>query len=209
MNLGFFASGSGSNFEAVAKRCLSGEITATPAMLICNVEGAGVFERAERLQVPSYLVRREDFTDGRDFAARLLEILHEHRVELILLAGYLRKLPPAVLRAFPNRVLNIHPALLPAFGGKGMYGHRVHEAVLAAGCRITGVTVHLVDEEYDHGPIVLQREVEIQKDDTPETLAARVLEVEHQIYGDAVKLFVENRLSIERGQVRILGGSIL
>ncbi|MFH1011561.1 MAG: phosphoribosylglycinamide formyltransferase [bacterium] len=209
MNLGFFASGSGSNFEAVAKRCRSGEIAATPAVLICNVEGAAVFRKAEHLRVPSYLVRREDFADGKDFTARLLEILQEHRVELILLAGYLRKLPPVVLRAFPNRMLNIHPALLPAFGGKGMYGRRVHEAVLAAGCRITGVTVHLVDEEYDHGPIVLQRAVEVQSEDTPETLAARVLEVEHQIYGDAVKLFVENRVRVEQGRVHILGGGIL
>jgi formyltetrahydrofolate-dependent phosphoribosylglycinamide formyltransferase len=208
MNLGFFASGSGSNFEAVARRCQSGEIKASPAVLICNVAGATVFERAEQLGVPSYFIRREDFAEGKDFAARLLEILREHHVNLILLAGYLRKLPPTVIRAFPNRVLNIHPALLPAFGGKGLYGHRVHEAVLAAGCRVTGVTVHLVDEEYDHGPIVLQREVRVREDDTPETLAARVLEVEHRIYGDAVKLFVENRVQVEQGRVHILGGEI-
>jgi phosphoribosylglycinamide formyltransferase-1 len=205
VNLGFFASGSGSNFEAVARRCQSGEIDATPAVVICNVPNAGVFQRAKALQVAGYLVRREDFAEGRDFAARLLEILHGHKVELILMAGYLRKLPGTLLRTFPNRVLNIHPALLPAFGGKGMYGRCVHEAVLEAGCRVTGVTVHLADEAYDHGPIVMQRCVKVIEGDTPESLAARVLEVEHQIYGDTVKLFVQNRVRVENGRVRILG----
>ena len=204
MNLAFFASGSGSNFEAVAKRCQSGEIAATASVVICNVPGAGVFQRAESLGIPCLLVQRESFAEGKDFAARLLEIFRSYKIDLILLAGYLRKLPGVVLRAFPNRVLNIHPALLPAFGGKGMYGRRVHEAVLAAGCRMTGVTVHLVDEEYDHGTTVLQRTVEVQEGDTPETLAARVLELEHQIYGDVVKLFVQNRVRFEEGRVHIL-----
>lgn len=204
MRLGFFASGSGSNFEAVAQRCQSGELGADSAVVVCNVPEAGVFQRAEKLGVPAYLVRRDDFAEGPAFAARLLEILREHGVELILMAGYLRKLPGALLRAYPNRVLNIHPALLPSFGGKGLYGRRVHEAVLEAGCRVTGVTVHLADEKYDHGPIVLQRAVEVREGDTPESLAARVLEVEHQIYGDAVKLFVQNRVRVEHGRVRIL-----
>jgi phosphoribosylglycinamide formyltransferase-1 len=205
VKLGFFASGSGSNFEAVAKRCQSGELGADAAVLICNVPEAGVFERAKGLGVAAYLVRRDDFAEGPAFAARLLEILREHGVELVLMAGYLRKLPGALLRAYPNRVLNIHPALLPSFGGKGLYGRRVHEAVLEAGCRVTGVTVHLADDKYDHGPIVLQRAVEVQEGDTPESLAARVLEVEHQIYGDAVKLFVQNRVRVEHGRVHILG----
>ncbi len=204
MNLGFFASGSGSNFEAVAKRCRSGELAVEPAVVICNVPDAGVFARAERLGVACVLMRREDFPQGREFASRLLEILREHQVELVLLAGYLRKLPPAVARAYPNRVLNIHPALLPSFGGKGMYGARVHEAVLAAGCRVTGVTVHIVDSEYDRGPIVLQRTVEVKDGDNPASLAARVLKVEHEIYGDVVKLFIENRVRVEGDRVRIL-----
>jgi phosphoribosylglycinamide formyltransferase-1 len=204
VNLGFFASGSGSNFEAVAKRCRSGELAAEPTVVICNVSDAGVFARAKRFGVPCFLVRRDDFTQGREFASRLLEILREHQVELVLLAGYLRKLPPAVAQAYPNRVLNIHPALLPSFGGKGMYGARVHEAVLAAGCRVTGVTVHIVDSEYDRGLIVLQRTVEVKDGDDPATLAARVLKVEHEIYGDVVKLFIENRVRVEGDRVRIL-----
>jgi phosphoribosylglycinamide formyltransferase-1 len=204
VNLAFFASGSGSNFEAVARRCLSGDIAAKASVVICNVPDAGVFQRAERLGIPCFLVRREDFVEGKDFATRLFEILREYKTDLILLAGYLRKLPGSIVRAFPNRVLNIHPALLPAFSGKGMYGHRVHEAVLAAGCSTTGVTVHLVDEEYDHGPTILQRTVAVQPGDTAETLAARVLEVEHQIYGDVVKLFIQNRVRFEEGRVHIL-----
>ena len=204
MNLGFFASGSGSNFEAVAKRCRRGELAAEPSVVICNVPDVGVFARAERLDVPCFLVRRDEFAEGREFASRLLEILREHQVDLVLLAGYLRKLPPAVARAYPNRVLNIHPALLPSFGGKGMYGARVHEAVLAAGCRVTGVTVHIVDSEYDRGPIVLQRTVEVMAEDDPASLAARVLKVEHEIYGDVVKLFIDNRVRVEGDCVRIL-----
>ncbi len=203
MNLGFFASGSGSNFEAVAQRCCSGELAAKPTVVICNVPDAGVFERAQRFSVPCFLVRRDDFAEGQDFASRLLKILNEYQVELVLLAGYLRKLPPTVVRAYPNRVLNIHPALLPSFGGKGMYGIRVHEAVLAAGCRETGVTVHIVDSEYDRGPIVLQRTVEVKDGDNPASLAARVLKIEHEIYGDVVKLIIENRVRVEGDRVRI------
>nr|WP_243665078.1 phosphoribosylglycinamide formyltransferase [Rhodothermus marinus] len=121
----------------------------------------------------------------------MLEVLRAHDVELVALAGYLKKIPDNVVAAYRNRILNIHPSLLPAFGGPGMYGRRVHEAVLNYGVRWTGATVHLVDEEYDHGPIVLQEPVPVLPDDTPETLAARVLEVEHRLYPEALRLFAE------------------
>ncbi|HEU4751482.1 MAG TPA: phosphoribosylglycinamide formyltransferase, partial [Armatimonadota bacterium] len=125
-------------------------------------------------------------------------------VDLICLAGYMRLLGPAVLARYAGRIMNIHPGLLPAFGGQGFYGRRVHEAVLESGTKLSGATVHFVDEEYDHGPIILQRAVPVLDDDTVETLAARVLEEEHRAYPEAVRLFAEGRLRIEGRRVRTL-----
>jgi len=138
--------------------------------------------------------------------AAVRQVLYRHQIDFIALAGYLKKLPAAIVREFRNRIVNIHPALLPSFGGKGMYGIHVHEAVLKAGVKVTGVTVHLVDEEYDHGPIVLQRAVEVHDDDTPETLAQRVLQVEHELYPEALQLFAEGRIRVDHGRVFCLAG---
>ena len=125
-------------------------------------------------------------------------------VNFVALAGYLRKIPAAVVAHYKNRMLNIHPALLPAFGGKGYYGRRVHEAVIEHGVQWSGATVHLVDEQYDTGPIVVQRPVRVEPDDTPETLAARILKVEHEIYPEAIGLFAEGRVRIEGRRIRSL-----
>jgi phosphoribosylglycinamide formyltransferase-1 len=130
--------------------------------------------------------------------------LAKHEVNFIALAGFMRKIPAGVVRQFHHRLVNIHPALLPSFGGKGMYGRRVHEAVLEFGCTVTGATVHFVDEEYDTGAPILQCCVPVLDDDTPETLATRVLEVEHQLYPEALQLFAEGRVRIERRRVKIL-----
>jgi phosphoribosylglycinamide formyltransferase-1 len=125
----------------------------------------------------------------------MLALLKSHNVEFIALAGYLKKIPSAVVREYRHRILNIHPALLPSFGGQGMYGHHVHEAVLASGVKISGATVHLVDEEYDRGPIVLQKTVVVDEHDTPDSLAAKVLKVEHEIFPLALKAFAEDRVT--------------
>jgi len=122
--------------------------------------------------------------------------LKEHDVQIIALAGYLKKIPVPVVREYRNRIINIHPALLPSFGGDGMYGHFVHEAVIASGVKLSGATVHLVDEEYDRGPIVFQKAVPVEKDDTPETLAAKVLRMEHEIFPLVLQAFAENRITI-------------
>ncbi|OGS37817.1 MAG: hypothetical protein A2506_00950, partial [Elusimicrobia bacterium RIFOXYD12_FULL_66_9] len=124
-------------------------------------------------------------------------------IGLICLAGFLMKLKAPLLKAFPGRILNIHPSLLPAFGGQGMYGRKVHEEVLAAGAKVSGATVHIVDEEYDHGPIVLQATVPVLAGDSPETLAARVRSQEHWIYPRAAALFTEERVSVESGRLRV------
>jgi phosphoribosylglycinamide formyltransferase-1 len=127
----------------------------------------------------------------------MLNVLSQQRAELLVLAGYMKKIPLQVVRRYRNRIVNIHPALLPLFGGAGMYGHFVHEAVIASGMKVSGATVHLVDEEYDRGPIVMQKTVEIIQEDTPDLLAAKVLKIEHEIYPLALKAFAEGKVKIE------------
>lgn len=203
-NIAFFVSGQGTLFETITTRCQRGELDAHPALLVSSNPAAPALKRAENLGVPALVIQRQDFASGNDFSQALLDQLHTFNVNLICLAGYMKLVPPPVVRAFHNRMLNIHPALLPAFGGKGMYGIKVHEAVLEYGARITGATVHLVDEEYDHGPIVLQRAVFVKTDDTAESLAARVHAIEHDLYTDAVRLFTENRVVVKERRVTIL-----
>lgn len=176
------ASGGGSNLQALLDHLHEGAgAAARVALLISDRSDAGALQRAARAGIPSRViqVRHRD----EDVVAReTLEVLSEEGIGLVALAGYLRLVPAAVVRRYARRMLNVHPALLPAFGGKGMYGSRVHQAVLEAGCRVTGATVHFVDEEFDRGPIVAQWPVPVLPSDTPESLAARVLRVEHRLY---------------------------
>jgi formyltetrahydrofolate-dependent phosphoribosylglycinamide formyltransferase len=179
-----FASGGGTNFQALVDRQPSDGAWRI-ALLLTDREDAGAIARAVDAAVPVAVVRtggREPAEVGRE----MLELLDRHRVDLILLAGYVKLVPAQVVARFRRRILNIHPALLPAFGGKGMYGQRVHTAVLAAGARESGASVHFVDEEYDRGVVVAQRRVPVLDGDTPASLAARVLEIEHQLYPAAV-----------------------
>ena len=193
MNIGVFASGRGSNFQAILSSIERGILPARVTVLLSNRSDAGAFEIANAYSIPTIHLSQKRFADEALYAAAMLDVLRGHNVELIALAGYLKKIPTIVVREFRHRILNIHPALLPSFGGQGMYGHHVHEAVLASGAKVSGATVHLVDEEYDRGPIVLQKTVAVDEHDTPETLAARVLMVEHEIYPLALKAFAENR----------------
>lgn len=192
-----FASGGGSNFQAITDVCADGSIPARVALCVTTRPDAGVVERARTVAVPVHVLTGDESADD------LIDLLRQHGVDLVALAGYMRKIPAPVVAAFRNRMLNIHPALLPAFGGKGLYGMRVHRAVLEYGVRWTGATVHFVDEEYDTGPIVLQDVVPVEPDDTPESLAARVLEIEHRIYPRAIRLFAEGRLRVEGRRVQI------
>jgi phosphoribosylglycinamide formyltransferase-1 len=199
-----FASGRGSNFEALLYRIEHDSIPATIAALISNNKDAGALKIARENDIPAYHIERGMFETGVEFCQALEKVFEHHNINMIALAGYLRKIPPRIIRKFPNRILNIHPALLPDFGGKGMYGEKVHQAVLESGATVSGATIHIVDEEYDRGPIVLQREVPVRHNDTPQSLAARVLYVEHQIYADAIRLFAENRVQITGRSVKIL-----
>jgi len=174
MRVAVAVSGRGSNLEALL-RALGTGAPARVELVLSNRGGAGGLAVARRHDVPTAVL-----SDPAD-AAEWLAVLDRHRVDLVVLAGYLKLVPPAVVSRFRDRIVNIHPALLPAHGGRGMYGRRVHEAVLAAGDRETGATVHLVDEAYDRGAILAQARVPVLPGDTPERLAARVLEVEHRL----------------------------
>ena len=192
--LAVFCSGSGSNFksiyQAIAEKTLNAEIV----LCLSNRSQCGAMEFARQQGIATLHITEKQFGTFDEFAAAMVKQLKDAQIDIVLLAGYMRKVPDAVVKAFPDKMLNIHPALLPKFGGEGMYGLFVHTAVLEAGETESGATVHIVNEEYDKGKILLQRTVPVLPGDTPETLAARVLECEHQLYPYALeKLLAEQQ----------------
>jgi phosphoribosylglycinamide formyltransferase 1 len=196
-----FASGGGSNFQALLDRKQRNELHADFVLFIGNNSGAQAFERARKNAVPALHLAPSHFSSEETYAAKLLSALRDKNVELLVLAGYMKKLPLTIIRAFHHRIVNIHPGLLPAFGGKGMYGARVHEAVIAYGAKISGVTVHFVDEEYDHGPIILQATVDVLDNDDPHTLAERVLKLEHASYWRAIEAIAQKKITVSGRRV--------
>jgi phosphoribosylglycinamide formyltransferase-1 len=191
-----FVSGSGTNLQALLDRFseTSGGV-ARVSRVVASRPGIGAIARAEQAGVPWSVLPAG--VDSGSLAAAMLAELEIAEADLLVLAGFLKLIPEAVVRAYRGRILNIHPALLPAFGGPGMYGRRVHEAVLASGARISGATVHVVDEQYDHGPIVAQWPVPVLEGDEVETLAGRVLEVEHRLLPDVVEAFATGDLTTD------------
>ena len=196
MRLAVFASGKGSNLGAILQHIDAGELDAAVVLVVCNRSSAGALQIAAEHKITGVHLSPAHFSDEATYSEHLLALLREHDIELIALAGYLKKIPLQVVRAYRHRILNIHPALLPSFGGPGLYGSYVHQAVLDHGCKVSGATVHLVDEEYDTGPPLLQECVPVLDDDTVETLAARVLVVEHRIYSQAIQLMAEGRVTV-------------
>ena len=184
VRIAVLASGRGSNLQALIDHFASvGESSPARIVLVAsNKPNAPALERARAASITAELF------DASDDGCALLELLEKHQIDLVVLAGYMKRVPPSVVRQFHSRIVNVHPGLLPEFGGAGMYGARVHKAVLASGARTTGVTVHLVDDEFDHGPVVAQWRVKVNENDTAESLAARVLQVEHAIYPRAVEM---------------------
>lgn len=180
-----FVSGGGRSLENLAEKIAAGELAVRIALVVCNNPQAGALERTQRLGLPSLLVDPERKLSPHEFSATAFAAAEFAGVELVVLAGFLRLLE--IPAAWHGRVLNIHPALLPAFGGKGFYGDKVHAAVLAAGAKESGCTVHYVTNEYDKGPIVLQRKVPVLPGDEVHTLAARVFEAEKQALPDAIR----------------------
>ena len=199
-----FASGRGSNAEAIHEACENGTVNGEVVGVICDHAGAQVLERARRWNVPSTVIELKSFENKAAFNDALLEAAVSYKPDLICLAGYMRICGENLIHAFPNRIINIHPALIPAFCGPGMYGHHVHEAVLAYGAKISGATTHFVDEQVDHGGVIMQKSVPVLEGDTPETLAARVLTVEHEILPESVRLFCAEKLGVDGRQVHVL-----
>ena len=198
-NLGFLASHRGSNMQSVIDACRDGRLDANPAVVIGNNRGAMALERARNEGIPAFNLSGVTHPDPADLDAAILHTLQTHHVDLVVLAGYMKKIGPRTLDAYRNRIVNIHPALLPKHGGPGMYGINVHESVLAAGETETGVSVHLVDEVYDHGPVLAQHRVPVEPGDTPEILAERVLVVEHRFLVDTLQRIVRGEIVLPQG----------
>lgn len=188
-NIAILASGSGTNAEAII-RFFSQSLSIKVSCVISNREDAGVRARAQRLGIPHYFFSNAAMREGHE----PIELLTTLGVDLIVLAGYMCLITEPWLRAFPQRIINIHPALLPAYGGKGMYGHHVHEAVLAAGERLSGITIHLVDEHYDHGRHLLQATCPVFTSDTPDSLAERIHSLEHRYYPTTIEQYILGEL---------------
>jgi phosphoribosylglycinamide formyltransferase-1 len=202
MKAAVFLSGSGTTLENLFEKIEAGELPVEIAVVISSRADAYGMERAKKRGVPGHVFPRKEHGSLDDYTEAVFSKVREHNAELVVLAGFMVMI--GVPEDFRNKVLNVHPALLPSFGGKGMYGHFVHEAVLEHGCKVTGCTVHIVNEEYDRGPIVMQRAVEVREDDTPDTLAERVQAAEREIYPQAIRAFAEGRIKVEGGRARVL-----
>ncbi|MCD6331691.1 MAG: phosphoribosylglycinamide formyltransferase [Bacteroidales bacterium] len=185
-NLAIFASGSGTNAEQII-HYFSDHKRATVKLVLSNRRDAYVLTRVKKSGVPSWVFDRDDLYHSE----RVLNRLQEEQIDLIVLAGFLWLIPDTILKAYPNRIINIHPALLPGFGGKGMFGRHVHEAVIAAGEQQSGITIHLVDKVYDNGKILFQATCPVFPGDTPDTLAARIHELEHQYYPEVIRDYLD------------------
>ena len=192
--------------QAIAEACTDGRIDGTVVAVVGNYADSPALARARELGLPASVVSSR--LEESAYADALVGLLRLYEVDLVCLAGYMRKVPDAVLGAYAGRMMNVHAALLPSFGGQGMYGQHIHQAVLDYGAKVSGCTVHFVDAGYDTGPVILQAAVPVEEGDTAETLAARVLVAEHRAYPQAVGLFAAGRLRVEGRRVKILSPSL-
>ena len=197
LQLGFLASHRGTNMQAILDACKTGRLQARPRVAISNNSDSGVLQRARKAGVPSAHLSTYTHPEPGALDRAILALLQAYGVEVVCLAGYMKRLGPRTLAAYRGRVLNIHPSLLPKFGGQGFYGEVVHRAVLAAGERETGATVHLVDEEYDQGPVLDQIQVPVEPDDSVETLSARVLQQEHRLYVRTLQRIASGEIELQ------------
>lgn len=205
LKLGVLVSGGGTNLQAVLDAIEQGSITnAEVRVVISNNQGAYALERAKKNGIEGICISPKQFADRKTFHEALLQELKAHQVDLVVLAGYLVAVPPVIVDAYPNKIINIHPSLIPSFCGTGYYGLRVHEGVLKRGVKVTGATVHFVDQGTDTGPIILQKAVEVQQEDTPEILQRRVMEeAEWQILPKAIHLIANEKVTVVNGKVLI------
>ena len=194
LNIGVLVSGGGTNLQAIIDETLAGNINGKVKVVISNKENAYGLERARQNNINTVFETDED---------RIIEVLKEHNIDLVVLAGYLKIISPKFVNEFRNKMINIHPSLIPSFCGKGYYGQKVHQGVIDYGAKVTGATVHFVDEGADTGPIIMQGTVVVKDDDDASSLAKRVLEIEHKILKKSISLFCENKLSIQGRRVFI------
>jgi len=197
-------SGGGSNLQAIIDSVEAGKIDGEIVLVLSNASKAYALERARNHGIPCEFVSKKQAGSTEAFNDVILAKLQAANVDLVVLAGYLPIVGAQIVRAYPHRIINIHPALIPSFCGVGMYGHYVHEAVLAYGAKISGATTHFVDEEVDHGGVIMQKSVPVLEGDTAETLAARVLTVEHEILPETVRLFCADKLGVDGRHVHVL-----
>lgn len=203
VRIGVLISGGGTNLQALIDNIEKGWINGEISVVISDKKGAYGIERARKHGIDAIEIDKREFDDKNVFMKAIINELENHHVELVVLAGFLSILSQDFIERYRNRIMNIHPSLIPAFCGKGYYGQKVHKAVLDYGAKVSGATVHFVDEGADTGPIILQEAVKVEADDTPESLAARVLIAEHRLLPQAVKLYCEGKLIIEGRKVRI------
>ena len=194
INLAVFISGTGTNLQAIIDASFNGQLDANIKLVLSNNPDAFGLKRAENADIPIEVLSRENYTDRNKFVEAMFSILKKYDIEMIALAGYLRKVPPEVIAKYSGRIFNIHPGPLPRFGGKGMFGLKVHEAVLEAGVKETCVTIHKVTDGYDEGEIVATRAVPIYPDDTPQSLQERVLKIEHEFYPEVLQKIARSLL---------------
>ena len=188
-NVAFFVSGRGSNFSAVLEKVKNGDLSINIPLVVSSSQTAGANETAKAENIDLFLANKENQSE-------ILSVLKEKNIDLIVLAGYLKKIPDEIVSEYKNKIINIHPALLPSFGGKGMFGENVHSAVIDRGAKISGLTIHLVDEHYDNGAILFQKAVDVLPSDSPSDLGARILKEEHDSLWRVIKAFSENRVNI-------------
>jgi phosphoribosylglycinamide formyltransferase-1 len=187
LKIAVLISGGGSNLQSIIDGCESGYINGIVKLVISNKSEAYGLERAKKHNIKSFVEKEE---------TKIINLLKEEGIDLVILAGYLKIISPNFVEAFRNKIINIHPSLIPAFCGEGYYGKKVHESVINYGSKLSGATVHFVDEGADTGPIIMQKSVEVKFNDTPNSLAERVLSVEHEILKESVKLYCDNKLTV-------------
>jgi len=203
LNLAVFASGRGSNYEAIQQEIDKGNINGKVVCVVSDHASPGVFDKAKSRDIPTHSINRKQFKSGDDYVEKLLNTLANYQTDFIILAGYLKLIPAPLVNTYKHKMINIHPALLPNFGGKGFYGMNVHRAVVESGINVTGVTIHYVDEHYDNGNVILQKEVKVEPSDTPEIVAGKVLKLEHKYFPEVVRLLCNNKIKIINNKVVI------
>ncbi|CAN5627233.1 phosphoribosylglycinamide formyltransferase [soil metagenome] len=202
MNICIFASGQGSNFKVIYSKTLNGYLRSSIKLLVSNNPTSGAVQFA-KISGIDHLIYKSSENEINISTSDLLDALDKNKIDFIVLAGYMKHIDPVIINKFKYRIINIHPALLPEFGGKGMYGANVHNAVLKSKANVSGITIHFVDEIYDNGPVILQKEIEISPDENTESLQRKISELEHLYYPEVLKLIEEGKIEVTNNKVFI------